>query len=130
MGIASQDLKNTPLLTSSTKASQNGYGCNSIAKGYYFTMAHTGTSPETLGTTHYAILQDGDGSHPYPIARSAEETPEDFTNRIADIVVEGIVDYPYTAFCEIIEGKRGTEEVELSNLVVNAMARQRSAELN
>ena len=83
------------------------------------------TKQETFKPSHFAILSDGIGTPPYPNPRNEGESKEDFAYRIADVVVRGIVDYPYTTFVEIVDAE-GVEELELSDLVVEAMSIQRS----
>lgn len=76
--------------------------------------------------TQLAVLHNGDGLPPYYRPRELDEGLDEFVNRIASIVVAGIVRNPHTAFVEIMDGGTATTDEKLTDLVTESMKKLRS----
>jgi len=72
-----------------------------------------------------AVLQNGDGNPSYYRPREADESIDEFVERIAGTVVRGIEEYSFTAFVEVVEGATGETDDALTLLVVESMQKQR-----
>ena len=87
-------------------------------------MSEANETPE-WPPAHLAVLQNGDGDPSYYRPRETDETLGAFIDRIANTVVRGIVEYPGTAFVEIIKGDTGEPDEDLTTLVVESMRKQK-----
>jgi hypothetical protein len=78
-------------------------------------------SIENWPPSHFAVLQNGDGSPPYLRPIENDESVEQFADRIGSIVARDI-EYPIgTTFVDAIEGSDGTSDIEVRELITQAM---------